>query len=257
MDRNDLDSFAESLRKQRKRYLDQFRGAERDLDSIAEERESELEEHAQEEQSARLLARMDDRTLHAVKEIDAALQRVLKGNYSICEACGQSVAVTRLRALPATRYCADCAGQYERPSVTPAAETVSLSTVPVPEDLSGLDDTELAEVIREHLKEDGRIDTQELRILCRRGVVHLSGALPSEAERQILLETVTDVLGLKEVVDRIQVEELLWERESRTKEKPTEVLAPGQEPAGTEDIVESSEEGKEFIAPAEPTPKEE
>ncbi|MBI4525414.1 MAG: BON domain-containing protein [Deltaproteobacteria bacterium] len=256
MDRNDLDSFAELLRKLRKEYLDEFRRAEQDLESIAEERESELEEHAQEEQSARLLARMDDRTLHAVQEIDAALQRVLKGNYAICEACGDGVGVTRLRALPATRYCTDCARQYEKRIVPPAEEARTPSTVPVPEDLSGLDDTELAEVIREHLKEDGRVDTEELRILCRKGVVHLSGALPSEAERQILLDTVTDVLGLKEVVDRIQVEELLWERESRTKEKPPEMLAPGQEPAGTEDIVESSEEGKEFIAPAEPTPKE-
>ena len=130
-------------------------------------------------------------------------------------------------------------------------------TSPLPEDLSLLDDTELAEAIREQLKEDGRLDTEELRILCRNGVVHLSGALPSEAERQILLQIVTDLLGLKEVVDRIQLEELVWERESRTKEPPPEVLLPGQEAPETEDVVESSEEGKEFIAPAKPTPQEE
>ena len=33
------------------------------MDAIAEERESELEEHAQEEQTARLLTRLDDQTL--------------------------------------------------------------------------------------------------------------------------------------------------------------------------------------------------
>ena len=85
MDRKLLDSFAELLHKQRKEYLDQFRRAEEDLESIAAERESELEEHAQEEQSARLLTRMDDRTPHAVQEIDAALQRLLKGTYGSCE----------------------------------------------------------------------------------------------------------------------------------------------------------------------------
>jgi hypothetical protein len=72
-----------------------------------------------------------------------------------------------------------------------------------------------------------------------------------------VLQTVTDVIGLEEIVDRIQVEELLWERERRSKEKPPEVLAPGQEAAGTEDIAESSEEEKEFVAPSEPPPKEE
>jgi len=257
MDRNLLDGFAEQLRGQRKQYLDEFKRAEADLESIAEERESELEEHAQEEQSARLLKNMDDRTLHAVREIDAALQRVLKANYGICEACGGAVAIARLRALPATRYCTDCEARNEKQAVPPAEEIKTPSMAALPEDLSLLDDAELAEAIREHLKEDGRIDTEELRILCRTGVVHLSGSLPSEPEHQILLQIVTDVLGLKEVVDRIQVEELLWERESRTRDKPPEVLPPGQEPAGTEDIVENSEEGKDFVAPAKPTPEEE
>jgi DnaK suppressor protein len=115
MDRKLLD-FAELLRKQRKEYLDQFRKAEANLDFMAEERESELEEHAQEEQSAHLLTRMDDRTLHAVQEIDAALQRLLKGNYGSCEACEGTIPIARLRTLPATRYCTGCAARYENES---------------------------------------------------------------------------------------------------------------------------------------------
>lgn len=252
-----LDSCAELLRKQRKYYLEQFRRAEQDLESIAEERESELEEHAQEEQSARLLTRMDDRTLHAMHEIDAALERILKGKYGSCEACGAAIPIARLRTLPGARYCTGCEVQAEKEGRRAPEETETPSKGPVPGDLNLLEDTELAEVIREHLKEDGRIDTEELRIVCRKGVVHLSGALPSELEHQIVLQTVTDVIGLEEIVDLIQVEELLWERERRSKEKPPEVLAPGQEAAGTEDIAESSEEEKEFVAPSEPPPKEE
>jgi hypothetical protein len=67
MDKQAADSFAQLLRHERARYLKEFRNAERGLDVIAEERESELEEHAQEEQSARLLSRLDDQTLTAVK----------------------------------------------------------------------------------------------------------------------------------------------------------------------------------------------
>ena len=48
-----LNSLADLLRSQRRKYLQEFRKAEAGLDSIAEERESELEEHAQEEQTAR------------------------------------------------------------------------------------------------------------------------------------------------------------------------------------------------------------
>ena len=257
MNRNYLETFGEQLRERRKQYLDEFRRAEADLEAIAEERESELEEHAQEEQSARLLKRMDDRTLQAVREIDAALQRILKANYGVCEVCGDAIAIARLRVLPATRYCTNCEARNEKQTVPPPVEAESPAAVPVPEDLSLLDDTELATAIREQLKEDGRVDAEELRIVCRNGAVHLSGVLPSETEHQILLQIVTDVLGLKEIVDRIQLEELVWERESRTKEPPPEVLPPGQEAPETEDVVESSEEGKEFIAPAKPTPEEE
>ncbi|HXG52457.1 MAG TPA: TraR/DksA C4-type zinc finger protein [candidate division Zixibacteria bacterium] len=249
--------FAELLRAQRDKYLYEHRKAEEDLESIAAERESEPEEHAQEEQAARALKGLDDRTLRAVEEIDAALERILKGRYGVCEACGKDISLARLRALPETRYCKDCAVRYEQPLPAPAEEPEAPAPLPVPPDLTLLDDAELEEAIREHLKEDGRVDTQELRIVCRKGTVHLSGALPSEPERLILLQIITDVLGIKEVVDRIQVEPLLWEREDRSREKPPEEIPPWEEPPGTEDIIESSEEGKEFVPPAEPPPEEE
>jgi len=112
----------------------------------------------------------------------------------------------------------------------------------------------LTEAIKEHLKEDGRIDVDELHVACRAGVVYLSGALPGEAEHQILLNTLTDVMGFQEIVDHLAIADLLWQTENRTKEVGPEVVPGWQEPAGSEDIVESLEEDKEFIAPAKPTP---
>jgi RNA polymerase-binding protein DksA len=257
MDKEILNSWAEILRCRRAELLKEFRQAEDDLEFIAADRESEIEERAQEERSARLLARLDDRTLREVREIDAALQRILDQTYGVCEACGESIAVGRLSTLPETRYCRDCAERNEKQEVTAAEEAALPPKDRVPPDLSLLDDRELVEGIREHLKEDGRIDTEELRIACREGVVYLDGALPSETEHQILVQILTDVLGLKEIVDHVQLEELLWEREDRSKEKPPEELPPWQEAYGTEDIAESSEEDKEFVAPSDPTPKEE
>jgi len=256
MNKELLDSMTELLRCQRKTYLEEFRQAEKDLESIAEERESELEEHAQEEQSARLLTRMDNRTLEAVREIDAALERILKGAYGTCERCRKAIPIARLRALPATRFCKSCAGRSERRPVAASGAPETVTAVSVPPDLSLLNDRELAEAILEHLKEDGRIDMEELRVLTRKGVVYLTGALPSEAEHQILLQTLTDVLGFKEIVDHIEIEELLWENDRRTREKPPEEQPSWEDSPGTEDVVESHEEGKEFVAPAKPTPEE-
>jgi RNA polymerase-binding transcription factor DksA len=254
MDKTLMESLAQALHEQRKGFLQEFRKTEEALEAIAEERESELEEHAQEEQSARVLTRLDKRTLDAVREIDAALEKILKGAYGKCERCRKAIPVARLRALPATRFCKSCAGRSKR---KPASATPGIVTVAsVPPDLSLLNDRELAEAILEHLTEDGRIDMEELRVVARKGVVHLTGALPSEAEHQILLQTLTDVLGFKEIVDHIEIEELLWENERRTREKPPEEQPIWEDSVGTEDVVESGEEGKEFVAPAKPTPEE-
>ena len=176
MKKTDLDSFAQSLRQQRNGYVREFHKAEAALEAIDEERESELEEHAQEEQSARLLARLDDRTLSAINEIDAALQRILQGSFGACQRCHKAISLARLKALPATRLCKTCAAKNENaPPWAAAAE--SSSAAPVPPDLNLLNDRELNQTIRERLKDDGRLDLDELHVVCRKGVVHLSGSM--------------------------------------------------------------------------------
>ena len=257
MEKEVLESLARLLREQRNHFLQEFRRSEEGLDAIAEERESELEEHAQEEQTARLLTRLDDRTLRAVQEIDAASQKILDGDYGICEVCHKPISIARLRSLPATPFCRRCAARSEAPPTTAVSAAETPPEGPVPTDLSLLSDQELTEAIREHLKEDSRIDLDELHVVCRKGVVYLSGALPSEAEHQILLATLTDVMGLKEIVDHLEIEDLLWQTEKRTKEVGPEITPRWQEPPSSEDIVESSEEDKDFVAPAKPTPSEE
>lgn len=257
MDKEFLASQAQLLRDQKTHFLHTFRRAEEGLGAIAEDRESELEEHAQEEQSARFLSRLDDRTLKAAREIDAALERIGQGAYGVCENCRKRIAVARLRALPATRTCRRCAGAGEtfhplRKEAEPARNA------PIPGDLKLLNDLDMAEAIHDCVKQDGRVDMEELHIVCRNGVVHVSGQIPSETEHQILLHTLTDVLGFEEVVDRVGVETLLWQTERRARDWPpeAEVNTQGKDAPGAEDVFDSHEQGSEFIAPGKPTPDE-
>ena len=45
------------------------------------------------------------------EEIQAALERISKGTFGICEGCGQPVAEERLEAIPYARKCITCASQ--------------------------------------------------------------------------------------------------------------------------------------------------
>ena len=73
----------------------------------------------------------------------------------------------------------------------------------------------------------------------------------------VIVELDTDVAGVREVVDRLEINELLWEREDRERPAPPPVLEPRPEPPQTEDLLEAEEEGKEYLPPGEPPPDKE
>jgi DnaK suppressor protein len=250
--------LAQALRRQRAALLKQFFDAEADLRSLAEDREPELEERAQEERAVRILAGLDDRSLREIAEIYTALQRMIDGTYGQCLDCGRAIPLARLRALPTAALCVACARQEERARPGAPGSMGPAHAGKLPPDLESLLDREIEQALRELVREDGRIDMDELRVVCRHGVVHLDGAVPSEAEHQVLLQLVSDVGGCEEVLDHVQVNPLLWERPERSRPGPTERMPlEWFEPVGTEDIVESTEEGLDYVAPDRPTPEEE
>lgn len=47
----------------------------------------------------------------SLTEVDRALHKIESGTYGTCESCGGPIAPARLEAMPATRYCIDCASK--------------------------------------------------------------------------------------------------------------------------------------------------
>jgi hypothetical protein len=91
-------------------------------------------------------------------------------------------------------------------------------------------------------------------------VVCLEGIIPSEIEHQILLRTLTDVMGLRSIIDRIQINALDWEREDVTPgtvesdPTPYEKVLYDEEPY-TENIFESEEDEIPYDLPDKVPPE--
>ena len=66
---------------------------------------------AMEREKAFLFASAEGRTL---LEINEALRRVYRGEYGVCESCGQPIARARLEAMPHARLCVPCKEKEER-----------------------------------------------------------------------------------------------------------------------------------------------
>ncbi|MER3416985.1 MAG: transcriptional regulator [Gemmataceae bacterium] len=52
----------------------------------------------------------------ALREIQAALNRIAVGTFGYCEECNKPIPKERLKAIPYTRYCVDCARKLEKKS---------------------------------------------------------------------------------------------------------------------------------------------
>jgi hypothetical protein len=81
------------------------------------------------------------------------------------------------------------------------------------------DDQELAAHLEELIRDDGRIDMDELHISAQKEVIYLEGALPSEPQHQMLLNFLTDIAGIQEIIDHLEIQRLAWER-ARTAPSP-------------------------------------
>ena len=51
---------------------------------------------------------------YELSEIDAAFQRLERGGYGKCQACGRPIGDARLEAMPATRFCVEDQAKAER-----------------------------------------------------------------------------------------------------------------------------------------------
>lgn len=256
----------------RRRLLDRQRalfgevdGIEDDLKLIEEMRETELEARAQQEAMARLLDRVQERDRRELEAIQRALAKIPAGAYGWCESCHEPIPLVRLQAIPEARRCRDCEEAAERTGPTAAKSFAPRVHRPVPAEYADLDDAELAEAVRERIRAHGDPDLLGIDIRCHGGVVRLSGEIPSDRQRQILLQLVGDALGL-EVLDRLRVSGLVPEPDDTASlaREPAEAVEEripagrGMQPLPEDRWAAPEDEGEPpETAPDEPLPEKE
>ncbi|HYC55758.1 MAG TPA: TraR/DksA C4-type zinc finger protein [Candidatus Binatia bacterium] len=280
LDRAAMQELEEELLQSRHDLFVEHGAAEQELDSIQAEREIEWEEAAQEEHAADIRTRLSEQQFARLRQVDGALERIARGTFGMCLDCGQPIALERLRVQAATPYCAKCAEANEtrtqsapqgaaqdRPQDHPqdvpeVAGDDHVAGAPLPPELAALDDMEVAATIREAFRNEVGEELDDVRILCRNGVVILAGEVPNESLPQIARRIVEDEVGC-EVVDRLLITEFAGQPDP---DRPSRRQRPHQVADGTidkedfeddisEDILEVEEEGLTFVPPTRPVPE--
>jgi len=108
-----LERIRNALLARRRELFEQVAHVEDDLRWLDVHVAAETEEEGQEENIARLLARLDERGKAEIDAIDRAMIRIANGDYGYCTDCGEGIAPARLEVQPTTALCRACAEKRE------------------------------------------------------------------------------------------------------------------------------------------------
>jgi DnaK suppressor protein len=89
--------------------------ARQQMGNLTEVKETpaDLTDQASEEMERNFLLRIKDRERKLILKIKEAIERIDRGEFGICEVCGESIGDERLQARPVTTQCIECKTDME------------------------------------------------------------------------------------------------------------------------------------------------
>ncbi|GIX29836.1 MAG: hypothetical protein KatS3mg124_0308 [Porticoccaceae bacterium] len=105
---DELRALEAQLRARRTALLERLEEVRR---ASAEQRSPDWSEQAQERQNDEVLEGIRRETEQELKQVSLALERIAAGEYDLCSRCGERIPLARLRAVPYTSLCIECASR--------------------------------------------------------------------------------------------------------------------------------------------------
>lgn len=93
----------------RQRMIELQQRLDKIKEDVVQPHSSDFAEQAQERENDEVLDQIGNETRAAIRQINAALQRISDGTYGDCETCGEEIALGRLEVIPETTRCVNCA----------------------------------------------------------------------------------------------------------------------------------------------------
>lgn len=101
-----VDSYEKILRDRQRELYRRLHKIEADFE---EPRNPDDDDRATERSNDEVLDEMGQAGQDELRAIDAALDRIANGTFGICVKCGKRISQERLKAVPYTPFCRECA----------------------------------------------------------------------------------------------------------------------------------------------------
>lgn len=114
MKKEELEQIKEILLKWRKEILEAQEKAVKEMAEEGSEMSfSDPADRASYEEDKTIQLRIKDREGKLLAKIDETLKRIERGEYGVCDECGEEIPFERLLARPVTTLCIDCKTEQE------------------------------------------------------------------------------------------------------------------------------------------------
>ena len=113
MEDRELQQLKQILTDKRDRIHRRLRNIHADLQQEDEPLDKDIEDQAIELENDEVLDQLEPATRQELADVLAALERMEEGTYGKCIDCGQEISLSRLKAIPYTLRCIECAEEAE------------------------------------------------------------------------------------------------------------------------------------------------
>ncbi len=114
MKKKDVEKFKDILEEQKNRLLTTAqKTVDQELKLPSEDLPDEVD-LASAELNQSITFRLRDRERVLLQKIEEALDRIIKGEFGVCESCGEEIEMKRLEARPVTTLCIGCKEEQEQ-----------------------------------------------------------------------------------------------------------------------------------------------
>ncbi len=114
MDKEKIAIFKKRLLKMREEIVSKSKRLKDESLSIGVDGIQDMADAASNTYNVDILMSLSDNDINMLKDIDAALDKIEKGQYGICEGCDEPINEKRLEVNPTARYCIECQRMVEK-----------------------------------------------------------------------------------------------------------------------------------------------
>jgi len=114
MDERELQRASERLLKMRREVLREVNDSHAASRELGQDGVADIGDMSANSYHREMLLNLSETQRRKIQDIDAALERMDRGEYGVCAACEEEIPARRLEVRPFSRYCVECKNEVEK-----------------------------------------------------------------------------------------------------------------------------------------------